>query len=188
MPVLQRDKNLLMDSISFNIMECIYSIIFTIRYFQYCGGWYIASFYAGRHGKILSVLASSHLNNSRDNPLATKKTQHKHVGSSSIFMDPIKWADELPHVKGTLLEDVPLCEKGSEPPLPQCGWNEAEGHKVYGSRTSALRNYLHTLFSPLENFKIHSYDIFHQCQETLTSMSNEGSQLLRIRLLISFSL
>lgn len=179
-----------MDFISFNIMEGSYSIIFTIRYFQYCGGWYIASFYnhAGRHQKILCVLAS-HPNDRKDNPLATKETQHKQVSSSSIFMVPVKWADKPPHAKGALLEGIPLCEeKGSEPLLPQCGQNEAEGWKVHGSCASALCNYLRALFSPLENLKIHSYDIFHQCQETLTSMTNEGSQLLRIRLLISFSL
>lgn len=49
-------------------------------------------------------------------------------------MEPAKWAAELPYAKGTLLEGIAPCEeKGSEPPLPQHGWNKAEGHEVYGS-------------------------------------------------------
>jgi len=80
--------------------------------------------------------------------LAIKETHHQQAGSSSIFMEPAKWAAALPDAKGTLLEGVPLCEKkAAEPPLPQCGWNEAEGCKVYGSHASALCNYLGTLFS-----------------------------------------
>lgn len=67
-------------------MEGIYSMTFN-KYFQYCWGWYIASYYnkAGRHKKILHVLASHHLNNSRDNPSATEKAEHKPSGQDKYF-------------------------------------------------------------------------------------------------------
>lgn len=84
--------------------QWIYLFIFNIRPFQYCGTWYIASFYnhTGRHWKILHVL-TSHPNDSRDNSLATQGTQHKPVSSRSIFLETVKRAAELPHAKGTLL-------------------------------------------------------------------------------------
>lgn len=160
-------------------MEGIYSITFNNRYFQYCEGWYTASFYnkAGRHQKILRVLASHHLNNSRDNPLATEKAQHKPSGQEKYFEGAnlmgcwAAWYQGHPSGWHTMV--------WWEPPLPWHSWNTAQGHEAHGWRASAPCNYLNTLLSPSENFKIHRYDIFHQCQETPTSMTTQGSQLLR---------
>lgn len=74
-------------------------------------------------------------------------------------------------------------EKGSEPSLPQWGWDVAGGWQVYGSHPSALCNYLHALSSPLDSFEVCSYDIFLsakklQLQLKVTSYWEWGSLLV----------
>lgn len=59
----------------------------------------------------------------------------------------------------------PRQEKSSEPGLSQWGWDVAGGQQVYGSHTSALCDSLHTLSSPLESFRVCSYDIFMSAKD-----------------------
>lgn len=140
----------------------IYLFIFNIRPVQYYGAWYITSFYnhAERHWKILHVLAS-HPSDSRDNSSATEGAQHKPVSSRSIFFGNSQMGCRAASCQRHPSEGIPpRQEKGSEPALPQWGWDVAGGRQVYGSHPSALCNYLHSLSSPLESFEVCSYDIF----------------------------